>query len=104
MAFAEFEQQKNRLIELSNLKVFLNCANRSRANAKSNADRAESKLQLSERVTADLFEENKEVKQQLDEATSKAESFQYEMSESNTSNILLKKKLDEYDLAHKRVL
>ena len=63
---AEFEQQnKNLLIELKNLKVPLNCANRSRANAKINAGRAESKLDISERVTSDLFEENKEVKQQM---------------------------------------
>ena len=44
LAIAEFEQQnENLLFELSNLKVFLNCANRSRANAKINANRAESK-------------------------------------------------------------
>ena len=74
--FAEFEQQnKNLLAELRNLKVSLNGANRSRANAKINAVRAESKLEISERATSDLFEENKEIKQQLDEATSKAESL-----------------------------
>ena len=62
-AIAEFEQQnRNLLIELNNLKVSLNCANRSRANAKVNEDRTESKLEISERVTSDLFEENKEVK------------------------------------------
>ena len=94
-AIADFEQQnKSLLIELNNLKVSLNCANRSRANAKINADRAEPKLEISERVTSDLFEENKEVKQQLDEATSKAESLQSELLESNKTNILLKKKLD----------
>ena len=102
-AIAEFEQQnRNLLRELSNLKVFLNCANRSRANAKINADRADSKLEISERVTSDLFEENKEVKQQLEEATSKAESLQSELLEANKTNILLKQKLDEYDLANKR--
>ena len=102
-AIAEFEQQnKNLLIELNNLKVSLRCANRSRANAKINADRAESKLEISERVTSDLFEENKEVKQQLEEATSKAESLQSELLEANKTNILLKQKLDEYDLANKR--
>ena len=83
------------------MKVSLKCAKRSRANAKINADRAESKLENSERVTSDLFEENKEVKQQLDEATSKAESLQSELLESNKINILLKKNLDEYDLANK---
>ena len=88
-------------MELSNLKASLNCANRSRANAKINADRAESKLENSEGVTSDLFEENKEVKQQL-EVTSKAESLQSELLASNKTNILLKKKLDEYDLANKR--
>ena len=88
-------------MELSNLKASLNCANRSPANAKINADRAESKLEISERVTSDLFEENKEVKQQLEEVTSKAESLQSELIESNKTNILLKKKFDEYDLANK---
>ena len=88
-------------MELTNLKVSLNCANRSRANANINLDRAESKLEISERVTSDLFEENKEVKQQLDEVTSKAECLQSELLESNKTNILLKK-LDEYDLANKR--
>ena len=102
-AIAEFEQQnRNLLMELSNLKVSLNCANRSRANAKINADRAESKLEISERVTSDLFEEIKEVKQQLEEVTSKAESLQSELLESNKTNIRLKKKLDDYDLANKR--
>ena len=102
-AFAEFEQQnRNLLRELSNLKVSLNCANRSRANAKINADRAQSKLEISKRVTSDLFEENKEVKQQLEEVTSKAESLQSELLESNKTKILLKKELDEYDLANKR--
>ena len=102
-AIAEFEQQnRNLLAELNNLKVSLNCANRSRANAKINADRAESKLEISERVTSDLFEENKEVKQQLEEVTSKAESLQSELLEANKTNILLKKKLDDYDLANKR--
>ena len=103
LAIAEFEQQnRNLLMELSNLKVSLNCANRSRANAKNNADRAESKLEISERVTSDLFEANKVVKQQLDEATSKAESLQSELLESNRTNILLEQKLDDYDLANKR--
>ena len=89
-------------MELSNLKVSLNCANRSRADAKINADRAESKLEISASVTSDLFEENKEVKHQLEEVTSKAESLQSELLESNKNNMLLKKKLDEYDLANKR--
>ena len=91
-AIAEFEQQnRNLLMELSNLKVSLNCANRSRANAKINANRAESKLEISERVTPDLFEENKEVKQPIEEVTSKAVSLQSELLESNKTNILLKK-------------
>ena len=99
----EFEQQnKSLLIELNNLEVSLNCANRSRANAKINADRAESKLEISEKVTSDLFEENKEVKQQFEEATSRAESLQSELLQANKNNILLKQKLDEYDLANKR--
>ena len=103
-AIDEFEQQnKNLLAELSNLKFSLNCANRSRANAKINADHAECKIENSERVTSDLFEENNEVKQQLDEATSKAKSLQFELLESNKTNILLKQKLDESDLANKRL-
>ena len=84
------------------MKVSLNCANRSRANAKINADSVESKLEISEKVTSDLFEENKEVKQQLEEMTSKAASLHSEVLESNKTNILLKKKFDEYDLANKR--
>ena len=59
-------------------------------------------MEISERVTSDLFEKNKEVIQQLEEVTSKAESLQSELLESNKTNILLKKKLDEYDLANKR--
>ena len=90
------------MIELNKLKISLNCANRSRANAEANADRAESKLEISERVSSDLFKENKEVKQQLEEATSKAESLQSKLLEANKINILLKQKLDEYDLAKKR--
>ena len=98
---AEFEQQnKNFLIELNNLKVSLRCANRSRAKAKANADRAESFLENSEKVTSDLFQA-KEVKQQLEEATSGAESLQSELLEANKTNILLKK-MDDYDLANKR--
>ena len=98
-AIVVFEQQnKNLLIELNSFR----CANRSRANAKANADRAESKLEIPEKVTSDLFEENKEVKQQLEEATSKAESLQSELLEAKKMNILLKQKLDDYDLAKKR--
>ena len=102
-SIAEFEQQnKNLLIELNNLKISLNCANRSRANAKPNAGRAESKLEISEMVTSDFFEENKEVRQQFAEATSKAESLHFQLLEANRINILLKQKLDEYDLTNKR--
>ena len=90
------------LAELSSLKVYLNCANRSRANAKINAVRAESKLEVFERVTFDLFEENKEVKQELEEVSSRAESLQSELLEANKTNILLKVKLNEYGLASKR--
>ena len=72
-AIAEFEQQNRSLnIELANLKNALCSANRSRAMAKENATRAESKLEISERVTSDLFDENKELKNQIEEATSKA--------------------------------
>ena len=84
------------------MKVSPNCANRSRANAINNADRAESKLQISERVTSDLFEENKEVKQQLEEAIFKAESLQSELLEANKTKILPEQKLDENDIANKR--
>ena len=78
-AITEVEQQnKKPLTELSKLKVSLTCPNRSRANAKINADPVESELEISERETSDLFEENKEVKQQFDEATSKSESLQSE--------------------------
>ena len=102
-AIAEFEQQnKNILNELNNLKVCLRRANRSRANAETNAERTEPKIEISEKITSDLFEENKDVKQQLEEATPKAESLQSELLEANKTNILLKKKMDDYDLAHKR--
>ena len=102
-AIAEFEQQnRNLLMELSNLKAYLNCANRSRKNAKINADRGGTKLEIFERVFSDLFEEKKEVKQQLEEVPSKAESLQSELLESIKTNILLKKKLDEYDLVNNR--
>ena len=101
-ANAQFEQHnKNQLVELNILKVSLNCANRSRAKAQVNADRAELKLEVSERVTSDLLEENKEIKQQLEEATFKPDSFQSELFEANKTNILVKPKQDEYDLANK---
>ena len=62
-ANAEFQQRnQNLLIEVSILKVSLLCANRSRANAKINTDRAESKQEISDRVTSDLFEEKKRSK------------------------------------------
>ena len=81
-AEAEFEQQNKVLIqEMNNLKVYFRCSNRSRANPKFVADRTEFKLEISERVTSDLFEENKEVTQQLEEATSKAASLQSELFE-----------------------
>ena len=82
----------------------MRCSNRSRANAKLDADRAESKLEVSERVTSDLFEENIEVEQQLEEATSKAESLQSQVLEANKIKILPQQKLDEYDLANRRFL
>ena len=102
-AVAEFEQQNKVLIQkLNNLKVYFRYSNRPRANAKFVADRTESKLEISERVTSDLFKENKEVTQQLEEATSKAESLQSELLEANKINILLREKFDENDLANKR--
>ena len=102
-AIAEFEQQNRSLnIELANLKNALCSANRSRAMAKENATRAEFKLEISERVTSDLFDENKELKNQIEEATSKAESLQSQLLESNKTNILLKEKLDAFDEANKQ--
>ena len=57
---AELEQQnKNVRIEFTKMKVSVRCANRSWANAKTNADRAESKLEFSQKVNSDLFGENK---------------------------------------------
>ena len=84
------------------MKVSLRGANGSRANAKANADRVESKLETSRTITFDLLEENK-VKQQLEEATSKAEPFQSKLLQANKANNLLKQKLDDYDLAIKRL-
>ena len=49
-----------------------------------------------------MLQENKEVKQQLEEATSKSESLQSEQLDANKTNILLKQKLVQYDLAKKR--
>ena len=49
-----------------------------------------------------MFEENKENKQQLKEATSTAESLQSELSEANKAKNLRRQKMDEYDLANKR--
>ena len=101
-ANAEFEQQnENLVIELNNFKVSLRCANTSRANAKANADCAKPKLEISEKVSPDLFEENKEVQQELMEATTKAEPLQSEMIEANKMTILLKQKMDESDLVKK---
>ena len=72
---AEFEQQnKNHLKKLNSLNFSLRCANISRSNAKTKTDRVKSELKISEKVTSDFFQENKEVEQQLEEATSKAES------------------------------
>ena len=100
-AIAEFEQQnKNLLFELNILKVSLNCANRSRANARANADRAESNLEIWKRVASGLIEDKKEVKQQLDEAASKTESLQSELLYSNKTNIFSNQKPDENDLAN----
>ena len=91
---AKFQQQNRSLsIELNNPKVSLRCANHSQANAKADVNHVVSKLKISEPFTFDLFEENKEVKQQLDEATSKAESLQTELLEANKTNILLKQNL-----------
>ena len=71
-AIAEFEQQNKALLqELNYLKLSFRCANQSRTNAKFNADSAESELELSDCLSSDIFEENKEIKQQLDEVTSK---------------------------------
>ena len=70
--------------------------------AKENANRAEFKLEISERVTSDLFDENKELKNQIEEATSKAESLQSQLLESNKTNILLEEKLDAFDVANKQ--
>ena len=52
--------------ELNNLKVSLRSVNRSRTNAKVNADRTEPKLEISEKFTSDLFNKNTEITEQLD--------------------------------------
>ena len=49
-----------------------------------------------------MLEDNRDVKQQLEEAASKAESLQTKLLEANKSNFLPKQKLDDYDLANKR--
>ena len=71
-AVAEFEQPIRSVnIELANLKNTLRSANRSRAMAKENANRAEFKLEISEKVTSDLFNENNVLKTLMEEATPK---------------------------------
>ena len=57
-----------------------------------NADRAESIFLTSEKVTSDLFEENKKIKSQLDEATAKADCIQSELPETKETNIALEVK------------
>ena len=75
-AITQVEQQnKDLLTKLNSLKVSLRCASLSWANAKFDADRAESKMEISKGVTSDLFEMNNEEKQQLGEATSKGETL-----------------------------
>ena len=70
---AEFEQEHKDLpMGLHSLKISVRCANRSRAKTNAQADRAEFRLEISEKVTSDFFEDNKEVTRQLREATSKA--------------------------------
>ena len=77
-------------------------ANRSRWNAKLNADTTNPKLEIWDLVTSELFEEIKEVKQQLDETNTKAKSLQPELLEPNKTTIFLKQWLEEYDIANKR--
>ena len=58
-------------------------------------------LEISEKVTSDLFDVNRELKKQIEE-TSKAESLQKELLESNEMKILLKGKLDAFDVVNKQ--
>ena len=58
-------------------------------------------MEISQKVTSDLFEENREIKHKLDEATTKAESLQSKR-EGNKTNILLNEKLNTYDIATRR--
>ena len=95
----ELEQQNKILfLELNNRKLFLRCANRSRVHAELNAGQAVSKLEISACVTSDLFAEKKEVKEQLDEATTNSVSLQSELLESIKTNNLFKQKLDKDDI------
>ena len=84
------------------MKDALRSANRSRGTAKENANRAESKLEISEKVFSDLFDEKRELKTPNDEATSKAESLQTKLLESNKTKNLVKRNLDSFDIADKR--
>ena len=47
--------------------------------AKENANRADFMFEISERVTSDHFDVNKELKKQIEEETSKAESLPNEL-------------------------
>ena len=96
-AFAKVKQQDKNFLKS---KILLRCAKRSRANAKAKADRAECKTEISEKVTSDMFDENKEVKQHFEEATSKAESLQPELREINKTSSFLQVNLVDYEVAN----
>ena len=76
---------------MSNPNVSLNCANRFQENAKVNADLDESKVEISETVTSELFEESKEIKHQLNAATTKAASFRSKLLEIIKTNTIWSK-------------
>ena len=67
-----------------------------------NANKLESNLEISKKITEDLFGKNNELKPLLEKTTSKSESRQTELLEANKSNVLLKEGLDAFDVANKR--
>ena len=58
---------------------------------------------MSERVTtSELFEENKEVKQELSAVATKPDSLQSDLIESKKTNLHLKQELEEYEMAKQK--
>ena len=96
IAVVEIEPQNLALsLKLENINVSLRSSSHSKAKVKH-------ELEKSERLTSDLFAENMEAKQSLDETVSGVESIQFAMLESKKTNILWKKNFTHKTLLRKR--